>query len=63
MIRKTIKVRLIKSLIGVRESHCNTIRGLGLRRLHSISFLQDTRSVRGMLDKTSYLIEVVNIKN
>ncbi|NMM27659.1 MAG: 50S ribosomal protein L30 [Glaciimonas sp.] len=55
----TLKVQLIKGLIGTRESHRATVRGLGLRRINSISELQDTPSVRGMINKVSYLVKVV----
>ncbi|CAG7603555.1 50S ribosomal protein L30 [Candidatus Vallotia tarda] len=58
MSEKTIKIRLVKSLIGTRDTHRSTVRGLGLRRLNSISELQDTPSVRGMINKVSYLIKV-----
>ncbi|WP_225721429.1 50S ribosomal protein L30 [Candidatus Vallotiella sp. (ex Adelges kitamiensis)] len=59
MSEKTIKVRLVKSLIGTRDTHRLTVRGLGLRRLNSVSELQDTPAVRGMINKVSYLIKIV----
>lgn len=55
----TVKVQLVKGLIGTRESHRATVRGLGLRHINSISELQDTPSVRGMINKVSYLVKVV----
>ena len=55
----TVKVQLVKGLIGTRESHRATVRGLGLSRINSISELQDTPSVRGMINKVSYLVKVV----
>ena len=55
----TVKVQLVKGLIGTRESHRATVRGLGLRRVNSVSELQDTPSVRGMINKVSYLVKVV----
>ena len=56
---KKVKVTLAKGLIGTRESHRATVRGLGLRRVNSVSELQDTPSVRGMINKVSYLVRVV----
>ncbi len=47
-------------LIGTRESHRATVRGLGLRRVNSVSELEDTPSVRGMINKVSYLVKVVS---
>jgi large subunit ribosomal protein L30 len=55
----TIKVHLVKGLIGTRQDHRATVRGLGLRRVNSVSELQDTPSVRGMINKVSYLVKVV----
>jgi large subunit ribosomal protein L30 len=60
MTTKTVKVTLVKGLIGTRESHRATVRGLGLRRVNSVSELQDTPSVRGMINKVSYLVKVVS---
>lgn len=56
---QTVKVQLVKGLIGTRESHRATVRGLGLRRVNSVSELNDTPSVRGMINKVSYLVKVV----
>jgi large subunit ribosomal protein L30 len=50
---------LIRSIAGTRESHRATIRGLGLRKLNSVSDLEDTPSVRGMINKVSYLVQVL----
>ena len=57
MAEKKVKVTLIKSVIGTKESHRATVRGLGLRRLNSSSELQDTPAVRGMINKVSYLLK------
>jgi large subunit ribosomal protein L30 len=56
---KTIKVKLVKSPIGCKQSHRDTVRGLGLRRLNSVRELQDTPAVRGMVNKISYLVQVL----
>jgi large subunit ribosomal protein L30 len=57
--KKTVKVKLVKSPIGTRESHRATVRGLGLRKLNSESVLEDTPAVRGMINKVSYLVKVL----
>jgi large subunit ribosomal protein L30 len=57
MADKKIKVTLVKSIIGTKESHRATVRGLGLRRLNSSSVLEDTPAVRGMINKVSYLLK------
>lgn len=57
MADKTIKVTLVKSVIGTKQSHRATVRGLGLRRLNHTVELQDTPEIRGMVNKVSYLVK------
>ena len=57
--KQTLKVQLVRSPIGTKQSHRDTIRGLGLRKLNSVSELQDTPEVRGMINKISYLVKIV----
>jgi large subunit ribosomal protein L30 len=57
--KKTLKVKLVRSPIGTRESHRATVRGLGLRKLNSEAVLEDTPAVRGMINKVSYLVQVL----
>jgi large subunit ribosomal protein L30 len=54
---KKIKVTLIKSLIGTKQSHRATVRGLGLRRINSSVELEDTPAVRGMINNIYYLVK------
>lgn len=54
---KTIKVKLVRSLIGTMESHRATVRGLGLRRINSTAEVIDTPATRGMINKVSYLLK------
>ena len=56
---QTVKVQLVRSPIGTRESHRATVRGLGLRKIGSVSELQDSHAVRGMINKISYLVKVL----
>lgn len=55
-----VKVQLVKGLIGTRKDHRDTVRGLGLRRVNSVSELQDSAAVRGMISKVAYLVKVVS---
>ena len=55
---KTVKIKLVRSIIGTRESHRATVRGLGLGRLNSTSELVDTPAVRGMINKVKHLVRV-----
>ncbi|MCK9389849.1 MAG: 50S ribosomal protein L30 [Sulfuritalea sp.] len=57
MADKTIKVTLVKSVIGTKQDHRATVRGLGLRKLNSSAMLEDTPAVRGMIRKVAYLVK------
>ena len=54
--KKMVKVTLVRSLIGTKQSHRATVRGLGLRRVNHTVELEDTPAVRGMINKVSYLL-------
>ena len=56
MANKKIRVTLVKSIIGTKQSHRDTVRGLGLRRIHHTVELADTPEVRGMINKVSYMV-------
>ena len=57
--KKTLTVKLVKSVAGTRQSHRDTVRGLGLRKIDSQRVLEDTPAVRGMINKVSYLVKVL----
>jgi large subunit ribosomal protein L30 len=57
--KKTLTVKLVRSVAGTLQSHRDTVRGLGLRRLNSQRTLEDTPAVRGMINKVSYLVQVL----
>ena len=47
-----------KSAIGHSRAHRRVIASLGLRRLNQTVVHEDTPSIRGMVHKVSYLVEV-----
>ena len=55
---KKIKVRLLKGLAGCKQSHRDTVRGLGLKRIDQVVELVDTPAVRGMINKVNYLVRI-----
>jgi large subunit ribosomal protein L30 len=57
--KKTLTVKLVRSVAGTMESHRDTVRGLGLRKLGSTRVLEDTPAVRGMINTVRYLVQVV----
>jgi large subunit ribosomal protein L30 len=53
-----IKVTWIKSGIGYEERQRQTLRALGFHRLNQSVLHEDTRSVRGMINKIRHLVKV-----
>ena len=54
----TIKLTLVRSTNGRLQSHKDTVRGLGLRRMHHSVEVIDTPENRGMIKKISYMLKV-----
>ena len=59
MNKKNIKIMLIKSGIGRKSDQKRTLTGLGLNRVGKIRELEDTPSVRGMINKVSHLVKII----
>jgi len=55
----TITIKQVKSAIGYNRRQRATLVGLGIRRLHQVVELEDTPSVRGMNNRVSHLVAVV----
>jgi large subunit ribosomal protein L30 len=55
----TIKIKWVTSFIACPRDMRQTVRGLGLRRLHQVVERQDTPAIRGMILKVRHLVEVV----
>ncbi len=55
---KTVTVKLTKSPHGRLKNHRACVVGLGLRRIGHTVTVEDTPSVRGMINKISYMLEV-----
>lgn len=58
MSDKTIKVTLTKSPIGRLKKHKACVAGLGLRRIGHTVEVQDSPSVRGMINRIYYMVQV-----
>lgn len=56
---KKIKVILKKSPIGRLPNHRKSVSGLGLRKIGQQVEVEDTPSIRGMINKVSYMLEVI----
>lgn len=54
-----IKIKLTKSKIGKNEKQKRTVEALGLRKIGQIIEKEDTPQIRGMIQKVSHMIEIV----
>lgn len=54
----TLKITLVKSMIGRPEKHRKVLRGMGLRKLNRSVDLQDTPPIRGMINTVVHLVKV-----
>ena len=59
MNKKTIKIKLSKSGIGRKSDQKKTLVGLGLKKVGSKKVLEDSPSVRGMINKVQHLVKVI----
>jgi large subunit ribosomal protein L30 len=56
---KRLRVRQIRSGIGCPREMRETLKALGLGKMHRVSERPDTRETRGMIAKIPHLVEVV----
>lgn len=54
-----LRVKMIGSLIGCTRVQRETVRGLGLRRMHQVVEREDSPAVRGMVKKVPHLVTLV----
>jgi large subunit ribosomal protein L30 len=57
--KKTVKIKLVRSFYGRLPTHRATVAGLGLRRMHQVVEIEDTPCTRGMINKVSYMVQVI----
>ncbi|MFM9890101.1 MAG: 50S ribosomal protein L30 [Rickettsiales bacterium] len=60
--KKTVTVKQIASPCGRTKDQRATLVGLGLNKMHKQSTLEDTKAVRGMINKLPHLVAVVETK-
>lgn len=60
---KTLQIKLTKSTIGFNKRQKDTVKALGLRKLHQVVEKQDTPDIRGMITAVSHLVEVTETTN
>ena len=55
---QTLRVTQVRSAIGRKPGQRETLIGLGLNKLNKSSVLEDTPSIRGMVEKDKHLVRV-----
>lgn len=55
---KTIKITLVKSTIGRKPKHIEIVKQLGLGKLNSAVVHSDIPSIRGLVNKVNYMLQV-----
>ena len=58
--KKTIRIRQVRSGIGCPIEMRETLRALGLGKMHRVTERKDTPEIRGMIKKITHLVEVVD---
>jgi len=53
----TLKITLVKSMIGRPEKHRRVLRGMGLNKVNRSVILEDTPCIRGMINAVSHLVK------
>ena len=52
-----LKITLVKSMIGRPEKHRRVLKGMGLTKLNRTVLLENTPSIRGMVNAVSHLVK------
>jgi len=55
----TLKVKQIRSRIGAEKSQKLTLLSLGLHKISQVVEVEDTPSMRGMINKVHHLVTIV----
>ena len=53
----TLKITLVKSMIGRPQRHRRVLKGMGLTKLNRTVELEDTPAIRGMINTVSHLLK------
>jgi large subunit ribosomal protein L30 len=60
--QELVKIRLVKSTIGVPETQRKTVRALGLRKLNSSVVQKNSPQIQGMISKVRHLIQTERVE-
>lgn len=59
---QTLKITQVKSLIGQKKDHKQTVKALGLKRIRHTVEQNDTPQIRGMIKKVRHMVVVEEVR-
>jgi large subunit ribosomal protein L30 len=57
-----LKVTQVRSVIGTKQNQRDTLRSLGLKRVHDVVVKEDRPEIRGMVDTVTHLVQVEEVE-
>lgn len=57
-----VKIQLVKSPIGYSKDQRDTVKALGLGKMNSVVEHEDNACIRGMVNKVTHLVKVLDEK-
>jgi large subunit ribosomal protein L30 len=57
-----LKVTQVRSVIGSKQNQRDTLRSLGLKRIHDVVVKEDRPEIRGMVDTVTHLVQVEEVE-
>ena len=57
-----LKITQTKSYIGSKQNHRETLRSLGLKRMHDVVVKEDRPEIRGMVNTVTHLVSVEEVE-
>jgi large subunit ribosomal protein L30 len=59
---KTLRVKLVRSMIGYKRDQRETVKSLGLRKINQVVEVQDIPAMRGMINKVIHMLTVEEVE-
>jgi large subunit ribosomal protein L30 len=60
---RKVKITQTRSLSGRIQRHRDTIRALGIRRMHQSVVHEETPQIRGMIKAIEFMVKVEEVEN
>jgi large subunit ribosomal protein L30 len=57
-----LKVTQVRSVIGSKQNQRDSLRSLGLKRIHDVVVKEDRPEIRGMVSTVAHLVQVEEVE-